>query len=80
MVLRLGTDELQVLIADNRKAAAERRTAFLAEHADWIECVVEGCDGLVSPRFVRTAADGSQYGFCPRRQRHLQVAPAAFAR
>lgn len=77
--LRLDTAGLRTLIDQNRLEAQKRRTAYLAAHRDYIECVVQGCDGLVAPRFVRLTPDGQQYGFCPRRQRHQQVAGAAFA-
>lgn len=77
--MRLNVAELRSLIEQNRLEAQKRRTAYLKAHPDYLECVVAGCDGLVSPRFVRTTSDGQRYGFCPRRQRHQQVAAEAFA-
>ena len=77
--LRLDLTGLKELIDSNRRDAMNRRNTFLKQHPDYLECVVAGCDGLVAPRFVRTTPDGQQYGFCPRRQRHAQVAPEAFA-
>jgi hypothetical protein len=77
--LRLNVTELKAFFEANRQASAKRRTAYLKAHPDYIECLVAGCDGLVSPRFVRTAPDGQPYGLCPRRARHAQVAGEAFA-
>jgi len=77
--LRLDVAELKLFLEENRKAAAKRRAEYLKAHPDYIECLVAGCDGLVSPRFVRTAPDGRQYGLCPRRERHARIAGSAFA-
>ena len=76
--LRLGADGLRSLLGDARAAAATRRAEWLAQHTDYVECVVAGCTGVVGPNFIRRTPRGDRYGLCPRREQHHRLFPAIF--
>jgi hypothetical protein len=61
-----------------RQAQDVARTAFLAEHPNYIACAVQGCPGLVGPAYQRLNTDGTKWGVCPRRSTHTRLMPELF--
>ena len=62
-------------LTERRNANAAKRAEFIAK--GYIECIVPGCDGLVSPAYQHTYK-GQKVGFCPRTKDHRNLAPAMF--
>jgi hypothetical protein len=76
--LRLGADGLRSLFVAAREAAAVNRQTWLKANPTYIECVVQGCTGVVGPAFIRTTPKHDRYGLCPRRQQHHRLFPGVF--
>lgn len=71
--------ELRALINGRQDDYQARRSAWLADHEDWLPCGVSGCSGLVKPFYIRTSPSGEKYGLCPRRSSHSRLMPNLFA-